>query len=85
MKIYEEKPFKSLVLIEEICDKCLKEIETEGMFDGFNFSLEHVFGNVFPEGSFTTTQSMELCKECAEELIDKLKGMGYRINQKDAD
>lgn len=84
MKKYTKELVERELLDETICDKCLKPIETEGSFDAFNASLEVVTGDCYPEGCFTMIRTADFCQQCAEDLIEHLKGYGIRINERES-
>lgn len=81
--IKTEKQIKEIEVIIEsynLCDKCNERI-TKGYYDAFSFELEYVTGDTYPDGSDTKTQTIELCKTCAEDCMKLLKENGYRINE----
>lgn len=67
-----------------ICDKCGDKIEYDA-WSAFNFDFTLITGSSYPEGGFGEKQTMELCKYCAERLVNLLKTKGYRIRTEDWD
>lgn len=67
-----------------LCDKCNSKIKTS-TFDAFECEFIHKTGNSFPEGGSGNKQEMELCQQCAVELVDLLIENGYRINESEWD
>lgn len=61
-----------------ICDKCEKEIKTDN-FDAFSCELKYRTGKDFPEGSTGELTRMELCEDCADDLIELLKKHNYKV------
>lgn len=82
-----EKQIKEVdVVIEsyDLCDKCDKKIEV-GFGNAFDFSMTHKTGSSYPESGYGEKEEIDLCQDCAEDLMETLKEMGYRINKSDWD
>ena len=74
------------VVVEKytICDKCGCKIETEN-FDAFECNFTYVVGSCYPEGGCGEEQSMDICQNCADDLVKLLIANGYNINTSDLD
>jgi len=72
------------VIVESYCtcDKCKKRIKQKP-YDAFDFDFELKTGFAYPSGSGGKKQVMDLCQECATELVEKLKNDGYAIREID--
>ena len=89
MKITKTK--KVVKEVEEVvdyycqCDKCDSRIETTGC-ESFEFSLEYRRGVSFgTDGGEGKTSELELCQECAKDLMQLLTDNGYKIQTSDYD
>lgn len=85
--VKKEKQTKEVeVTVEcyEICDKCNEKIEKDAG-DAFEFDFLHKTGSTYPEGGAGEQQEMDLCKICAEDLVSRLREMGYRISDSEWD
>ena len=81
--VRKEKQMKEVyVTIEDynVCDKCDKKIVKTNWYDAFKFEFIHKTGDEFPEGGSGDVQTMELCQECAVDLVELLRENGYRVN-----
>jgi hypothetical protein len=69
------------VIVENyhLCDKCNKKI-TKQNYDAFECDFTHKTGDSYPDGGSGDLQEMELCQQCAVELVELLKQNGYRVN-----
>lgn len=82
-----EKQIKEVEVIVEnynLCDKCNVRIGS-GIYDAFNFELEHKTGSRYPEGGSGDVEKVELCHKCADDCMQLLKDNGYRINKSEWD
>ena len=80
-----KKVIKEVEVVTEkytICDKCGKRIE-EDIFDAFECNFTYVVGSCYPEGSCGEEKSMDICQECADDLVELLIDNGYNINTSD--
>ena len=67
-----------------VCDKCDDKIVPD-YWNSFDFDFTLRTGKSYPEGGFGEEDSMQLCEDCAEQLVAFLKTEGYRILKKDWD
>lgn len=83
----EYKTYKKEIkyVSKTICDKCNNEIVSDSSFDRFECTIQRVTGEVFPEGGFTETESVDLCQDCSIYLFDLLKKEGINIHKEDDD
>jgi hypothetical protein len=81
MKKYKQVSIKQERHVGTICDKCNSEVKLDGCYDAFKAELHIVEGSVYPEGPFTTTNSMDLCQDCSEQLKSLLTSNGYKLNE----
>jgi len=63
----------------DLCDKCNQKIETRGS-SAFDFKLTFQTGSSYPEGGSGNTRSVDLCENCAHDLMRMLEREGYRVN-----
>ena len=85
--IKKEKQMKEVdVTIESytLCDKCDEKINTNG-YDSFECKLIHKTGTSCMQYGSGETQEIELCQKCAIDLINFLRGLGYRVNDSNWD
>lgn len=76
-----EKVVKEIVVeTTTICDKCNNEVVIKGMYNAFEFNFEFKSGVAYPEGSYYTRSTIDLCENCANALVEHLKKEGYRFN-----
>ena len=84
--MYVKKTQKQIKEVEvttesyHLCDKCNEKIQP-GLFNAFEFKLEYITGENYPEGGRGEKKEMELCDKCADDCIQLLKDNGYRINE----
>lgn len=77
--VTEEK----VVDVEYYCDKCDKEIFYRKDSHSFNvdeFELVRKTGSQYPEGDHIVYQTVHLCGDCGDEIMEYLKNNNYRIN-----
>lgn len=80
--IKKERQLKEVVVENySLCDKCNEKIQLESMYDAFTCKASLTTGSQYPGGGFGENQEIELCQECAVELIFLLASHGYRINR----
>ena len=78
-----EKQLKEVEVTKESyieCDKCMSKIRT-GAYDAFNCEVIVTTGEAYPESIDTLERSVDLCQNCAEDMIKLLSENGYRINE----
>ena len=86
MKIYKTVVIPERIekkLVYELCDKCDKEIKNCSFFNNqkgwFNIEI-----NKYKKDSSPTSlkYKMDLCEKCSLELLQNLKSLGYKIEEK---
>jgi uncharacterized protein with PIN domain len=85
--IVKEKKLQEVdVIIENytLCDKCNEKIKTD-RYEAFKCELIHKTGSSYPDGGIGEKQKMELCQECAVELVNLLRTNGYRVTDSEWD
>jgi len=81
----KQKQIKEVeVIIEslELCDKCNSTIKGD-QYNAFKCNLTHTTGDIFPDGGSGEKQIMDICQDCAGELIILLRNSGYRVCDSD--
>jgi hypothetical protein len=88
MKVLKtEKQMKEVDVTVEchtLCDKCNNKVELD-RFEAFEFKFLNRTGRIFPEGGGGEKQEMDLCQNCADELVELLRENGYRVTDSDWD
>jgi hypothetical protein len=77
--------YESKVETGAICDKCNKEITFTSEYNIYDHHYAIRFGDQYPEGGFGEVFKMELCENCAHEMIGFLKENGYNIREEEWD
>jgi hypothetical protein len=67
-----------------LCDKCNQKIEHEN-YNAFECNFIHKTGSNYPSGGSGEKKEMDLCEECAVELVTLLRTNGYRVNDSEWD
>ena len=81
------KVMKEVEVIDERytqCDKCGDRIKIGG-YDAFCCELEHKTGSSYPEGGSGDIDTLDLCQDCAKDLIKLLKENEYNVQSKEWD
>lgn len=81
--IRTEKQLKEVEVVTENyyqCDKCNNRIKSR-IYDAFSFDFEYVTGDSYPDGGSGERTTLDLCANCAEDLMELLKTNGYRLNK----
>ena len=82
-----EKQIKEVDVVVDnytLCDKCHQRIkQVHG--DAFDFTFELKTGFATPSGGNGEAQEIDLCKNCALELVSNLKASGYMVNETEWD
>lgn len=82
----EKRIVEQEIVIESytVCDRCNEKIVKNG-FDQFHCRIEYKTGFQYPEGGNGDISTVDLCQDCADDLITLLKENGYRINENEWD
>ena len=72
------------VVIDTLCDKCNKSVQTES-YDAFRFDFEVKTGTEYLECGSGEKSTLDLCPTCAEALLALLKENNYRVQTKEWD
>jgi hypothetical protein len=72
VKVYKYTDFTT-------CDKCGQKVALE-TYDHFKCEITRETGSRTPEGDFISSEQIDLCQDCAEEIFNRLKKEGYKIN-----
>lgn len=86
IKKTEKKLIETDVIIENYieCDKCKNPVEIN-FGDAFDFEFVVTTGESYIGGGDGRKRKMDLCQNCASDLIKLLKKNGYRIIGKNWD
>lgn len=77
----KEKQVKEVEVVLEdynICDKCGKTLVKE-LYDAFECNFLFKEGTAYPEGGDGEKHEMELCNDCALEVVELLRKNGYNV------
>jgi hypothetical protein len=96
MKIiaYREEPAHKIAFTAAVkCDLCGKEAPSPnsymhpwapGTYDVEDVTIEYKTGSSYPEGTDTTTHTMDMCPDCfKDKLIPWLESQGVKMREED--
>lgn len=76
----QTRTIRENVIRHVMCDKCREIIDEPEDRIIFNFELEITTGQEYDHDSDETTKDLDLCHQCAINLVELLESKGYKFN-----